>query len=54
MCISVDLPDPDGPTTVTNSPASIVERNAAQRVNSDLADVIRLDQVPNRNQRHLA
>ena len=24
MCMNVDLPDPDGPVTATNSPGSIV------------------------------
>ena len=33
-CRSVDLPEPDGPTTATASPASHVERDAAQRVDA--------------------
>ena len=37
MCISVDLPEPDGPMTATSWPRSTVERHAAQRVYRGLA-----------------
>ena len=42
MCMNVDLPDPDGPTIVTNSPAAIRQRDAAQGVHHVVADVILL------------
>ena len=32
MCISVDLPEPDGPMTAVSSPARDLERDAAERV----------------------
>ena len=37
MCISVDLPEPDGPMTATSSPGLDVERDAAKRVDGGLA-----------------
>ena len=51
MCISVDLPEPDGPVTATNSPGCDVERHAAQRAHLDLADDVGLDEVPDRDDR---
>ncbi len=39
MCISVDLPEPDGPVTDDELSAVDVERHAAQRANHDVADV---------------
>ena len=45
MCISVDLPEPDGPVTATNSPRLNVERHAAQRPHLHLADDVGLDEV---------
>ena len=50
MCMNVDLPDPDGPTTATNSPPADVERDAAEGVHRralhgvGLGDVVRGDQ----------
>ena len=52
MCISVDLPEPDGPVTATNSPGLDVEVRAAQRAHRDLADVVGLDEVANRDNGH--
>ena len=46
--MSVDLPDPDGPVTATNSPALDIEVGAAERAHGDLADVVRLDEVADR------
>ena len=37
MCISVDLPEPDGPMTATSSPGATSSRDAAQRVDRGLA-----------------
>ena len=45
MCMNVDLPEPDGPMTATNSPGSIVEIDAAQRVNALLAQRVDVAQV---------
>ena len=45
MCISVDLPEPDGPVTATNSPVLHVERDAAQRADLDFADDVGLDEI---------
>ena len=41
MCMNVDLPDPDGPVTATNSPAS-TSRSAPRSARTvDLADACR-------------
>ncbi len=37
MCMSVDLPEPDGPMTATRWPCAHLERNAAQRVDGRVA-----------------
>ena len=37
MCISVDLPEPDGPMTATSSPGFDLERDAAERVDRRVA-----------------
>ena len=37
MCISVDLPEPDGPMMAVRRPSWIVERDAAQRVDGGVA-----------------
>ena len=37
MCISVDLPEPDGPMTAVRRPAGDVDRDAAQRVDGRVA-----------------
>ena len=42
MCISVDLPEPDGPMIATYSPRSHLEVDAAQRVHRDVAGVVGL------------
>ena len=49
MCMNVDLPEPDGPVTATNSPRLDVDVGAAQRAHFDLADVVGLDEVANGN-----
>ena len=45
MCMNVDLPEPEGPTMVTNSPPCDVERHAPQGVHRVVADVILLRQI---------
>ena len=46
MCMNVDLPEPDGPTMVTNSPASSHRhRDAPERVHGVVADVVCLAQT---------
>ena len=42
MFISVDLPEPEVPMMATNSPASMVSVDAAQRVHLDVAHVVDL------------
>ena len=37
MCMSVDLPEPDGPMTAVRRPRGDVERDAAQRVDGGVA-----------------
>ena len=37
MCISVDLPEPDGPITAVSLPRSTLERDAAQRVDGGVS-----------------
>ena len=50
MFIAVDLPEPDGPMMATNSPSSIVEIDAGERMHGrragavDLGDAAELDQ----------
>ena len=41
MCMKVDLPEPDGPVTETNSPASILDEHPTQR--TDLHFTKRVD-----------
>ena len=45
MCISVDLPEPDGPMTATSSPGCDVERDAAERVDGGLALAVAAGEV---------
>ena len=45
MCMNVDLPDPDGPVTATNSPAINLERRSTKRANVHVADVVGLRQI---------
>ena len=45
MCISVDLPEPDGPITAVSLPRSIVERDAAERVDRRFAFAVAPSQV---------
>ncbi len=58
--ISVDLPEPDGPTTARNSPSRDVEIDVAQSLDLDLAGVVDLadaahaDQTSAREPRVLA
>ena len=42
MCIRVDLPEPDGPMIATNSPASIVSDDVAQRFDRERAGLVGL------------
>ena len=50
MCISVDLPDPDGPMMATYSPGTIVQRHPADRLHREragpvgLGDVVQVDE----------
>jgi hypothetical protein len=43
--MNVDLPEPDGPITATNSPRRDLERNAGERVHVGLAHPVDLDEV---------
>ena len=49
MCISVDLPEPDGPITVVSWPRDDLERDAAESIDRGIAfavaagDVLRPD-----------
>ena len=45
MCMNVDLPEPDGPTTVTNSPAAMSSVTPAQGVHHVVAHVVLLLQI---------
>ena len=45
MCISVDLPEPDGPMTAVRRPCGDVERDAAQRVDGGVALAVAADDV---------
>ena len=45
MCISVDLPEPDGPMIAVSSPAAHVERDAAERVDRRVALAVAARQV---------
>ena len=40
MCISVDLPEPDGPITAVSWPAAHVERDALERVDCGVARAV--------------
>ena len=40
QCISVDLPEPDGPMMATNSPAWSDDGHAAQRVDGGVAAAV--------------
>ena len=42
MCMSVDLPEPEGPMIATIWPFSIVEVDPAQRLHRELARVVGL------------
>ena len=53
MCISVDLPDPDGPGDRHELPGLDVQVRAAERPDRDLADVVGLDEVANGYHGHL-
>ena len=46
MCISVDLPEPDGPMTAVSLPRLDLERDAAQRVDGRLALAVAARQRP--------
>ena len=45
MCISVDLPEPDGPMTATRSPRRDVEGDAAERVDRRVARAVAAGEV---------
>ena len=52
MCMNVDLPEPDGPTMVTNSAGGDRHGDAAEGVHHVIADVILLGEVVNVDHRH--
>ena len=45
MCMSVDLPEPDGPMTAVRRPRGDVDRDAAQRVDGGVALAVAADDV---------
>ena len=47
MCISVDLPEPDGPGDRDELAGLDVDAGATQCADRDLADVVGLDEVAN-------
>ena len=52
MCMSVDLPEPDGPMTAVSLPRGDVERDAAQRVHRGVALAVHArDALPRRRRR---
>ena len=48
MCMNVDLPEPDGPVTATNSPGSTSRFAPRSARTVDFADVVGLDEVADR------
>ena len=44
-CSSVDLPEPDGPTTATSSPAPTASDDAAQRLDAARVALAHVDQL---------
>ena len=51
MCMSVDLPEPDGPITAANWPFGIAQRDAAQRVHDRVALAVLARHVRSRQNR---
>ena len=51
MFMKVDLPEPDGPITATNSPAVDRQRHAGERVHDVVAEDVVLAQVVGLDQR---
>ncbi len=49
MCMKVDLPDPEGPVTQTNSPGTDVKGRAPQGAHLDVSDLVGLGQIPDRD-----
>ena len=49
MCMSVDLPEPDGPMTAVRLAAGDVERDAAQRVDRGVALAVAAHDVASRD-----
>ena len=49
MCISVDLPEPDGPMTAVRRPRGDVDRDAAQGVDGGVAVAVAADDVAGRD-----
>ena len=45
MCMSVDLPEPDGPMTAVRRPSGDVDRDAAQGVDRGVALAVAADDV---------
>ena len=43
MCISVDLPEPEGPMTAVSRPLGDLERDAAERVHRGIALAVAAD-----------
>ena len=53
MCMNVDLPEPDGPTTATNSPRRMSMRDAAEGVHRRALHGVGLGEVVNGDQRRV-
>ena len=49
MCISVDLPEPDGPMTAVSRPRAMSTRDAAQRVDRGVALAVAAHDVAGRD-----
>ena len=49
MCISVDLPEPDGPMTAVNWPRGNVDGDAAQRVDGGVTLAVAAGDVGRRD-----
>ena len=54
MCISVDLPDPDGPMIATYSPSSMVSGDPSQGGHGEGAGPVHLGHVVELDDRRLA
>ena len=52
MCMNVDLPEPDGPVTATNSPASMERLTPPERAHLHVAHGVGLRDVLDCDDRH--